>query len=1138
MKDAHCGLNWVNAGIYYEQAVGGPTYTFNPSSSTTPLLAPDQVFEREYTLEVVNPFEGVTLDIGSPANLDWITMTNPYEGIPLILPTGYPLIFDFEIKAPTWLPEGVYTDTIPIQLPGFSPFPKISYLNIVATQTPAGLYVYTDFDPGELLYSTVQYKVPSFYPIGCDCSLTGPTWTVTGDVDGIIFSRPGYPGAPGLPFLVPLAHGYGHQQVKLEITQNVMLEREAFLASLTLTNTSADSLDDLQVSIVISDTEGNLVTDYFAIAPVTPTDFGNISPGLEAKQIWTLVPGDLPITNANGEPFYVGATISYTLNGVPYVLDIIPTEITVKPSPKLILEYYVPGPGATCTIFPLYLKVYNVGYGWANNLRIASAQPSIVDNPSGLLIDFAITQAMLNDQVIPNGSLTIDFGDLAPGQEKVGSWMLTSSLPGTFVEFSSEFKHQNVLGLSLSPLIQEVNTYIVTPNLTEYERFNRNYESIFLAGQNTAQAGQGVNTFSGFYRTIVQDFSVPTQGLPLKFERSYSSAAASSLESFGHGWTHNYDMHLEFGPGSDVKLISQHGSEMRFYWQGEGEFLPAPGVRADLIQGPTDIYTLTLVNQVRYEFSVDGKLLAELDQNGNRNTMVYEDDQLVAVQALDGRELRIAYNEQSLISSVTDPISRTIGFAYNSDEELTVITDTRGYTTTLDYDDDNRLVRMIDANGNLIVSNEYDEYDRVTQQEDALGFTTQFQYETEDCTIGRTTTMTDTRGFQWVDVYGINGELSTQEDPLGGVITYTYDLNFNISSITDKNDHTTNYVVDERGNPLEVTDALSNTRSSSYDGNFNLIEEVDALGRITTYEYDENDNLITKTNAFSGTAINTYDEYGQLIQTVDPNGNITQYGYDAYGDQTVITDSLGNATYMLYDLVGRPLTITAPGDRITVYSYDEAGHVLTTRDAEENPTVNTYDKAGNLLNTTNARGYTTHYAYDALNRVITTTNALSGTQVVVYDAGGNQIQATDANTNITYSEYDPLNRVITMTNAAGDPMVYTYDPVGNKTSVTNGRGFTTHYEYDPLNRVNTLIDALSGTMTYSYDSVGNPLSVTDALGHVTQIQYDALNRSVKVTDALGNGRPTNTMQQVTCSSKQMRAEMQHPLNTITMPSTG
>ena len=64
--------------------------------------------------------------------------------------------------------------------------------------------------------------------------------------------------------------------------------------------------------------------------------------------------------------------------------------------PKLRLDYFIPGqvysddPFTTevepAVPFGLGVRVANIGYGSANNLKIDSGQPRIVENVHGLLI--------------------------------------------------------------------------------------------------------------------------------------------------------------------------------------------------------------------------------------------------------------------------------------------------------------------------------------------------------------------------------------------------------------------------------------------------------------------------------------------------------------------------------------------------------------------------------------------------------------------------------------------------------------------------------------------------------------------------------------------------------------------------------
>ena len=77
----------------------------------------------------------------------------------------------------------------------------------------------------------------------------------------------------------------------------------------------------------------------------------------------------------------------------------------------------------------LGLLVTNVGGGTANNLSITTAQPQILQNAKGLLDTFQIVGTQVgNQQETP--SLTVDFGDIAPGQTADATFLLQSSLAG------------------------------------------------------------------------------------------------------------------------------------------------------------------------------------------------------------------------------------------------------------------------------------------------------------------------------------------------------------------------------------------------------------------------------------------------------------------------------------------------------------------------------------------------------------------------------------------------------------------------------------------------------------------------------------------------------------------------------------
>jgi hypothetical protein len=110
--------------------------------------------------------------------------------------------------------------------------------------------------------------------------------------------------------------------------------------------------------------------------------------------------------------------------------------------------------------FSLGVRVSNQGFGTAWKLKIDSAQPNIVDNEQGLLVDFLITGSEVNGQPATE-SFLVDVGHIAPDTAGVARWMMTCSLSGEFVEFTADFSHADELGGQLTSLIEEVNTHFL-----------------------------------------------------------------------------------------------------------------------------------------------------------------------------------------------------------------------------------------------------------------------------------------------------------------------------------------------------------------------------------------------------------------------------------------------------------------------------------------------------------------------------------------------------------------------------------------------------------------------------------------------------------------------------------------------------
>ncbi|MEN9358777.1 MAG: hypothetical protein RL095_312 [Verrucomicrobiota bacterium] len=273
-------------------------------------------------------------------------------------------------------------------------------------------------------------------------------------------------------------------KVKIEIPQELTLERQGFEATMRITNGSPDPLNAVKIEVLFKDAEGNPVlassdpnavnAKFFIresakeqIAAVDGT--GSVASGSTAVIKWLIIPAPGAAGNLPGGRLYkVGAKLEYTLKGEAQAVDVIPDSITVNPMPDLTLDYFLPldvlgDEPFTAEIeapvpFSLGVRVKNIGFGDASHLKIESAQPKIIENRQGLQVNFRLLGSQVQDKSVNDG-LLLDFGTIGGKSAACGRWVMESSLSGKMTEFTATFTHDDALGGKLTSLIQAVRTH-------------------------------------------------------------------------------------------------------------------------------------------------------------------------------------------------------------------------------------------------------------------------------------------------------------------------------------------------------------------------------------------------------------------------------------------------------------------------------------------------------------------------------------------------------------------------------------------------------------------------------------------------------------------------------------------------------
>ena len=148
-------------------------------------------------------------------------------------------------------------------------------------------------------------------------------------------------------------------QVKIEIKQELTLERQAFDAHMRINNgLSHISLEDIDIEVSLADEEGTPVPAssdpgntaalfFIRLDSMENIDSvagsGSIGPATSADIHWLIIPAPGSSNGLQqGKLYYVGAKLTYTIGGEENVTEVTPDYIFVKPLPDLALDYFLP----------------------------------------------------------------------------------------------------------------------------------------------------------------------------------------------------------------------------------------------------------------------------------------------------------------------------------------------------------------------------------------------------------------------------------------------------------------------------------------------------------------------------------------------------------------------------------------------------------------------------------------------------------------------------------------------------------------------------------------------------------------------------------------------------------------------------
>lgn len=469
----------------------------------------------------------------------------------------------------------------------------------------------------------------------------------------------------------------------------------------------------------------------------------------------------------------------------------------------------------------------------------------------------------------------------------------------------------------------------------------------------------------------------------------------------------------------------------------------------------------------------------------------------------------------------------------------------------------NTLTRSSDGSFTLTCKDQttyiFNRLGQLTEKRNGHGQSLTLTYDSSE----RLTTVTEPISGRYLGLhYNSSGLIDRVYDNSNRQVTFTYDINRNLTNITNAGNQSTTYTYDSNGWMLTLTDAEGIlVFSNTYDSKGRVIKQIDALDHQATLSYDETSEpgkvITTSTNREGKSQILIHDTNYKLLSIRDELGNLITYTYDQFGNRTSVTDPNNKTSTFTYDSRGNLLTSTDPANHTTTIVYDSRNNLLSVENPTHQKVIYTYDSNNNITSITDQLGNTTINTYNSNGLLVSTKKPGTGLTTYAYvkgqistvtvdgilkttmdyDSVGRLISATDNRGKTTATTYDNVDNVTTITNALGNNVRYTYDRNNNKTTETDSKNNTTTFTYNGNLKLTSITDALNNKTIYeydnedrltrvtdqkgniwsaAYDAKGRVISTSDPLGNTTTFQYDALDRLIGKTDALGNKIETIT----------------------------
>jgi RHS repeat-associated protein len=433
--------------------------------------------------------------------------------------------------------------------------------------------------------------------------------------------------------------------------------------------------------------------------------------------------------------------------------------------------------------------------------------------------------------------------------------------------------------------------------------------------------------------------------------------------------------------------------------------------------------------------------------------------------ATTGETTSYTYDNQSNLLTVTDPLSHVNTYTYDALNRRATAKDPANNTVDFTYDSEDNLTSLDDPRD---LTTTY-AYNGIGDQTSVASPDTGTTSKTFDA-FGNVLTSTDARSDVSTWTYDALNRVATSAYTGGGSATYTYDGGtYGKGHLTGLSDGTgtTSWTYDQLGRVTQkqqVTGTITLTVSYAYDSNGRLSTITYPSTKVATYYYDSNGQVTEIT--FNGTiAYNVaWMPFGPAKSWTEYSGAALTYGFDQDYRINSIAQGSVNTQTLTWDNANRLTGLTETGLSAKSYSYDSLDRLTGITIGTASPTAYAYDANGNRSSVTDPSSNVTTYNYPSTNNKL---SSLSGhvAQSFTYDSNGNM---TGDGTN-TWT-YDQRGRMASNT-VSGTTVNYSVDDIGLR--VKKAAGTNSYYAYDE-----------GGHELGEYDGSGNPVRETVYLGDI------------------------------------------------------